>query len=138
MRTVRNMAVCCKRVRKPIAVQTADSFLACHSNVQGFDITLHELKVTYKWADKLHMRCSVILLLTCASCICHTPPVCISLHQMNFCFFPFLSETGVTSSNVFRNLLERGLPTFLRPRATPDIVGWFAGRTWKNNSKWYT
>ena len=29
-------------------------------------------------------------------------------------------------------------PTFLWPRATPVILGWFAGRTWENNSNLYT
>jgi hypothetical protein len=29
--------------------------------------------------------------------------------------------------------LGHGFPTFLWLRATPVIVSWFAGRTWKNN-----
>jgi len=28
-------------------------------------------------------------------------------------------------------------PTFVWLRATPIIVGWFMGHTWKNNSKWH-
>ena len=33
--------------------------------------------------------------------------------------------------------LHHGPPTLLWQRATPVSVGWFAGRTWKNNNKWY-
>jgi len=34
--------------------------------------------------------------------------------------------------------LERGLSNILWQRATPVIVSRFAGRTWRNNNKWYT
>ena len=33
--------------------------------------------------------------------------------------------------------LGLGLPSFLWQRATSLFVGCFAGRTWKNNNKWY-
>jgi hypothetical protein len=34
--------------------------------------------------------------------------------------------------------IGRGCPTFfLWQSTTPVIVGWFDGRTWKNNNKWY-
>jgi hypothetical protein len=35
-------------------------------------------------------------------------------------------------------ILAHGLPVLLWQKATPFIVGWFAGRMWKNNNKWYT
>jgi hypothetical protein len=34
--------------------------------------------------------------------------------------------------------LGRGSQTFLWQRATPIIVDWFVGCTWKNSTKWYT
>jgi len=34
--------------------------------------------------------------------------------------------------------LHNGFRTCLWKRATPDIVAWFVGRTWKNDNKWYT
>jgi len=37
-----------------------------------------------------------------------------------------------------RFTLGHGSPTFVWQRATPVIVGWFGGSTWKNNNKWYT
>ena len=36
------------------------------------------------------------------------------------------------------NDVDRGLRTFLLQKVTPIIASWFAGRTWKNNGKWYT
>jgi hypothetical protein len=35
-------------------------------------------------------------------------------------------------------LLMQGCATFVRKAATAFIVGWFGGRTCKNNRKWYT
>jgi len=34
--------------------------------------------------------------------------------------------------------LHIGFPNVFGEKATPVIVGWFAGGTWKNNYKWCT
>ena len=43
------------------------------------------------------------------------------------CFHLHMLETNLTGS-----------PYLLWQRATPAVLGWFAGRTWKNNRTWYT
>jgi len=53
-------------------------------------------------------------------------------------------EHGNANTGSFASLLWRlhrvghGRPNVWRHRATPLIIGWFMGRTWENNSKWYS
>ena len=55
----------------------------------------------------------------------------------------FMNSGSIKSLKFLKQLRELKLlkhesPTLLRQTATPIIVGWFAGRTWKNNRKCYT
>ena len=91
MCTAPNMAVVArKRVRKTIAVQTADSSLAGHTHVRWFHFTLRELKGTYNCVKLHKLFCNFwkwrVLF------ICPGPPVWINWHQMNFGGFSCLGD----------------------------------------------
>jgi len=46
---------------------------------------------------------------------------------------------GLCESNLFFTvfIVDDGRPVFSWQRTTPVIVGWFTGRLWKENNKWY-
>jgi len=53
------------------------------------------------------------------------------------CFHCVLLALSISSLACVGHGLHNWFPAFLWKRATPVIVGWFAGRTWKNDNKRY-
>lgn len=58
----------------------------------------------------------------------------IKPNLLPLCFHHNIIIFGIT----YLHAVHHTHPTFLWERATPVIVGWFAGHMCKNNNRWYT
>ena len=92
------------------------------------------LSNNFKYYNKIHLSYTVIIVVNtkCSQILTVISTVITNENCTNF--------TWKTCVNVYSPMmvLQHGRPTFLRQRATPVIVGWFIGCTWKNSSMWYT